>query len=135
MSRRLSSRARRHLVGGSFAVAMVAAAAGCGDFQLAEFTRATTTTVEVESTLTTLVDEELEAGSQTTITIRPARWVILEGESLSSIAAKFDVDAAAIMEINGITDPNAVRAGQQIIIPDPDAPIPPPWQQRDDFGR
>lgn len=114
---------------------MALAAAGCGDFQLAEFTRATTTTVEVESTLTTLVDEELEAGSQTTITIRPARWVILEGESISSIAAKFDVDAAAIMEINGITDPNSVRAGQQIIIPDPDAPIPPPWQQREENER
>jgi LysM repeat protein len=129
MSRRTTRSARLSLALGAV-VAAALLGGGCGDFQLAEFTRATTTTVEVEAAPTTIVDVPPET---TPVTVRPARYVVLPGESLGSIATKFGVPVAALMEVNGIVDANALEAGREIVIPDPEAPIPPPWQQRDDL--
>jgi hypothetical protein len=40
----------------------------------------------------------------------------------------------SIMLENNIVDANTVRAGTVIVIPDPDAPVTPPWQQGDSFA-
>jgi LysM repeat protein len=48
------------------------------------------------------------------------RYVVQEGDSLSGIAARFDVSEAAIQEANAITDPNSIFAGQELIIPAPE---------------
>jgi LysM repeat protein len=120
----------RRAVGPVVAVALVALAGACSDFQLAEFTKETTTTIAVEAAEgADVVPEEVTA-----TTLRPARYTIVEGESLGAIARRYGVTVDSIMIENEITDANAVRAGTVIVIPDPDAPVPPPWQQGDSLA-
>ena len=45
-----------------------------------------------------------------------ARW----GDTLWSIARVFKVDMDTLATANKITDPNALKAGQELVIPDPD---------------
>lgn len=109
---------------------MVLASGACGDFQLAEFTAASTTTIEVEAA----EDADLVPEGTTSTTLRPARWVIQDGESLGEIARRYGVTVDSIMLANNLTSANNVRAGTIIVIPDPDAPVPPPWQQGDSLA-
>jgi murein DD-endopeptidase MepM/ murein hydrolase activator NlpD len=44
-------------------------------------------------------------------------YVVQPGDSLSSIASRFNVNLNDLMSVNGITDPNQLDAGQQLIIP------------------
>ena len=44
-------------------------------------------------------------------------YIVQSGDSLSSIAEFFSVSLAELMTANGITDPNQLSAGQQLIIP------------------
>jgi murein DD-endopeptidase MepM/ murein hydrolase activator NlpD len=44
-------------------------------------------------------------------------YVVQPGDSLSSIAARFSVPLSNLMAANGITDPNQLDAGQQLVIP------------------
>jgi murein DD-endopeptidase MepM/ murein hydrolase activator NlpD len=44
-------------------------------------------------------------------------YIVQPGDILSLIAERFNVDIADLMEANGITDPNQLFAGQQLIIP------------------
>lgn len=121
------------MLGPALALVVVAGAAACGEVQLAEFTRATTTTVEVESAPDEVEDPTLEEDqTPSTVEICPVRYVVAEGESLSHIAERCGVPVAAIMDANDILDASAIRAGEQIVIPDPTAPVPPPWQQNED---
>ena len=123
-------RGRRALARGAVALALVALAGACGDFQLVEFTKATTTTVEVESAEgADAVPEEA-----TSTTLRPARHTVEPGESLGSIATRFGVTIDSLMLANNLTDPNAVEAGTRIVIPNPDTLVPPPWQQGDSLA-
>lgn len=59
-------------------------------------------------------------------TTEPATTTTLEqyyevqpGDSLSAIAAHFDVKLADLVAINEITDPNKIQAGQKLLIPPP----------------
>ncbi len=54
-----------------------------------------------------------------TPTPTPIIYVVLPGDTLSVIAAKFGVTVQAIMDANGITDTRLVRAGARLIIPRP----------------
>lgn len=45
--------------------------------------------------------------------------VVQPGESLSAIAAAYHVKVDAIVRANDIKNPNALRAGQKLFIPDP----------------
>ena len=49
--------------------------------------------------------------------IAGTEYVVQLGDTLSSIAATFHVDLAALMSANGITDPNQIDIGQKLIIP------------------
>jgi len=42
---------------------------------------------------------------------------VQRGDTLGAIARKFDVSVRDLMEVNGITDPRRVRAGQVLVIP------------------
>jgi LysM repeat protein len=61
-------------------------------------------------------------------------YVVEKGDTLSSIAYEFDVSADDIMRANGITDPNLIYEGQELVIPvgglptdtPPSATSPPP---------
>jgi murein DD-endopeptidase MepM/ murein hydrolase activator NlpD len=44
-------------------------------------------------------------------------YIVQPGDSLSSIAAFFSISQADLMSANGITDPNQLDAGQQLIVP------------------
>ncbi|MBI5945157.1 MAG: peptidoglycan DD-metalloendopeptidase family protein [Chloroflexi bacterium] len=44
-------------------------------------------------------------------------YIVQSGDSLSIIALRFSVDLAELMSANGITDPNQLDAGQQLVIP------------------
>jgi LysM repeat protein len=44
-------------------------------------------------------------------------YVIQEGDTLSGVAAKFDVSLELLIAFNEITDPNAIQLGQQLVIP------------------
>lgn len=44
-------------------------------------------------------------------------YVVQPGDSLSSIAVFFSISLADLMTANGITDPNQLSAGQQLVIP------------------
>lgn len=44
-------------------------------------------------------------------------YIVQPGDSLSSIASRFNISLAELMNANGISDPNLLDAGQQLIIP------------------
>ncbi len=43
---------------------------------------------------------------------------VIYGETLSSIARKYDVTVAALVDANGIADPNLIYTGQRLLIPE-----------------
>ena len=45
------------------------------------------------------------------------RYVVREGDTLSAIAARFGVSEEAILDANGITDPDRILVGQELSIP------------------
>jgi LysM repeat protein len=50
-------------------------------------------------------------------TAEPFTYTVEAGDSLGALALKFNVDAKEIMRANDISDPNALRVGQNIVIP------------------
>jgi nucleoid-associated protein YgaU len=49
-------------------------------------------------------------------------YVVEEGDTLSSIAAAFGMTEEALIEANGLTDPDSIQAGQVLVIPSVDEP-------------
>lgn len=45
-------------------------------------------------------------------------YIVQSGDNLSRIAARFNVSVEAIVQANQLKDPNAIRIGQTLIIPD-----------------
>jgi LysM repeat protein len=54
-----------------------------------------------------------------TPTVEPVVHTVEDGETLSRIAQNYGVTVEAIMEANGLTDPDRIIAGQTLIIPVP----------------
>ncbi len=50
---------------------------------------------------------------------------IVRGDTLSSIAKRYDLTLHRLLEANEIDDPNRLRLGQRLIIPDVEPPSPP----------
>ncbi len=48
---------------------------------------------------------------------RPATHVVVAGETLSSIAARYQTTVEVLMELNAITDPRRLQAGQTLLLP------------------
>jgi LysM repeat protein len=57
-----------------------------------------------------------ESGAPTA-TPEPFRYTVAAGDTLNSIGLRFDVSTVAIIEANGLLDPNSLVVGQEIIIP------------------
>jgi len=51
----------------------------------------------------------------------PVIYVVKANDTLSDIAAKFNTTAAALMKVNGITDPTSLHAGTRLVIVKPEA--------------
>lgn len=68
----------------------------------------------------TIVDETVESSAPTTT----ASHVIQAGETLFSIALRYEVTMDAIQEANGITDPSRILAGQELVIPGVTVDVP-----------
>ncbi|MBR4189644.1 MAG: LysM peptidoglycan-binding domain-containing protein [Kiritimatiellae bacterium] len=49
-------------------------------------------------------------------------YVVQKGDSLSKIAAKHGCKTAELQELNGIKDPNKIRIGQKLMLPDGSKP-------------
>jgi LysM repeat protein len=47
----------------------------------------------------------------------PATYVVVDGDNLYAIALKFGVDLNALIEANGLSDPNDIQVGQELKIP------------------
>lgn len=47
----------------------------------------------------------------------PRTYTVLAGETLFSIARKLGVSSTALAELNGISNPNLIRAGQVLKLP------------------
>ena len=68
-------------------------------------------------------DTTVVQGSETTTTIAPGpstaprTYVVQSGESIYSIAEKFNLSAPALVELNKIKDADRVAAGTQLLLP------------------
>tara|TARA_Y100001960_G_scaffold298702_1_gene346209 strand:+ start:536 stop:3097 length:2562 start_codon:yes stop_codon:yes gene_type:complete len=60
--------------------------------------------------------------SASTTTLPPLVVTVVSGESLSVIAARYDLTVGALAAANGITDPNRLSVGQDLVIPGRTAP-------------
>jgi LysM repeat protein len=49
----------------------------------------------------------------------PSTYVVQEGDSLYSIANRFQLDLAEIVALNGLSDPNDISVGQELMLPTP----------------
>lgn len=112
-------RGRRVLQGGvALFIAAVVGVAGalalrsCGDDEEGGSTlpRLTTTTVDPEVTTTTI--------PPTTTTLL-VFYEVQPGDSLFTIAARFETDMQQLIELNNISDPDRIQAGQKLQIPPP----------------
>ncbi len=59
-------------------------------------------------------------GAAAPVEAAPARdvtYVVRQGDTLRSIALKFGVSVQAIMQVNGISNPNLIYVGQRLVIP------------------
>ena len=48
------------------------------------------------------------------------RYIVREGDSLSSIARRHDVTETAILRANSLTNPDHIVVGQELIVPPPE---------------
>lgn len=47
----------------------------------------------------------------------PETYVVAEGDSLYAIALRFNVELDALIQLNGLSDPNDIQVGQELKIP------------------
>lgn len=58
-----------------------------------------------------------EAVTTTTVVMGEQTYTIQQGDTLSYIAGQFGVTVEAIVAANGLANPDAIQAGQKVIIP------------------
>lgn len=70
-------------------------------------------------TLPATVTPTVSATSTVTPTPSVRTHIVLAGETLASLAQKYDVTVEAILELNGLANPNVIEVGQELLIPLP----------------
>lgn len=88
--------------------AVMIVVAGCGTTDKAS--RETLPPIATTSSTTTIPGTTIPEG------VRQI-WIVERGDTLASIAAATGTTVTAIIELNGIENPDAIQAGQEIDIP------------------
>jgi len=101
------SRLSGAVAGLSGLVILVIAASSCSD---GDDLSASETLAPIQTTSTT-------STTLPTTTTQPQYYEVQSGDTLTKIAAAFGLPIPAIMELNGIVDPNAIQAGQILQLP------------------
>lgn len=73
---------------------------------------------------TTNVATETTVVTTTTVYVPPIRYVVQRGDTLFSIAENNRLDMSLLMVMNGITDPDRVEAGQELVFPPANGFVP-----------
>ncbi|MFZ4718794.1 MAG: LysM peptidoglycan-binding domain-containing protein [Ilumatobacteraceae bacterium] len=89
------------------AIALPIVASACGDDS--------STSDTLPSMITTTTTTTIPATTTTAVSL----YTVKPGDSLSEIAKQFGVDQAALMMVNGISDPDHIEAGSVLTIPPP----------------
>jgi LysM repeat protein len=93
----------------------------------------TATSTETPTATITPTVTNTPTASATPTAAGPFIYVVLEGDTLDSIAANFGVDVLTLMALNNMTD-SLIRVGDELLIPNPDlaldtpTPIPTGWR-------
>ena len=97
--------------------------AGCGQIITLSPTPTAPPTPTVEIVVATLQPTSTpapytpEPTPTSTVTPTPVVHLIQAGETLLSVAVRYDVSVSALQEANGILDPRLLQLGQELIIP------------------
>jgi len=83
-------------------------------------TRPSLTATPVEAATETPTASPVPTEEPTATPASQVIHVVLPGETLSSIGRQYGITYQAIMEANGMTDPNLLEVGQELIIPPPE---------------
>ncbi|SEK91638.1 Flagellum-specific peptidoglycan hydrolase FlgJ [Stigmatella aurantiaca] len=54
----------------------------------------------------------------TTSSVKPSTYSVRSGDTLNKLAERFGTTATALAQKNGISNPNQIKAGQKLVIPD-----------------
>lgn len=123
-------RSRKFLVMSAILLLATAGCAGFGDDDSESAGADATATAEPDATLPmmqivtpTQVDPRQIPGTATEVPENvsvPETYVVQEGDSLYSIAARFQIALADIVALNGLSDPNDISVGQVLRLPVPE---------------
>ena len=72
---------------------------------------------EAQATLPAIVTTSTTATTVAPTTTQPRFYEVQEGDTLSGIAAAYGLPVTAIMQVNGIVDPNRIEVGQILELP------------------
>src|SRR5205807_10409842 len=92
-------------------------------------TRTPTPTWTATSTATTPPTPSATRTPTIPPTSTPVYYVVQPGDALVTIAARFGVTVEAIMNANGLTDAQLIRAGTRLLIPGASIPQPSPTRK------
>ena len=87
-----------------FSLAAVIASFAGGDYSASTTTTSTSTSTTVPA-------------STTTTSAPPSDYTVMPGESLFSIAQKFNLDMQEIIDLNNLDDPDKLDAGDMLKLP------------------
>jgi LysM repeat protein len=113
------------VAGGLFLTANWVSAGGPGALFPSD-TPTPTATLTPSNTPTITNTPTLTAIPATATASAPFEYSVELGDTISSIAEKFDVDFIIIMLLNGLNNDSVLTVGQVLTIPDPNMPIPTP---------
>lgn len=118
------------VLGGLYLIITWVSSGGLGAFSLfaTDTPTATITPIPSETPTITLTPtiSETPTLTGTSTASAPFLYTIELGDTLSSMAEKFQVDFIAIMALNGLNNDSVLIPGEQVIIPDPNMQLPEP---------